>query len=198
MLFPILSLFLIINLFDLSIEKEQKQINIKCADLLVGQYRCQHTKIDEKTQEPIGCERHFFLLNGEEKYIDTAPISCYTAPKIICQGGIYNETLDGYIFERRKSCRWTNGKYYRTTLILSLFLGIFGIDRIYLGYYVSGLLKLFTCGFMFVGALVDFLLIALQVLIPADGSHYIVDYYGPRILWTEFNENRTYLKPQNY
>ena len=36
-------------------------------------------------------------------------------------------------------------------------LGIFGIDRIYLGYYVSGLLKLFTCGFMLVGALVDFL-----------------------------------------
>jgi hypothetical protein len=41
-------------------------------------------------------------------------------------------------------------------------------------------------------------LIALQVLTPADGSHYIIDYYGPRILWTEFNENRTYLKPQNY
>lgn len=36
-------------------------------------------------------------------------------------------------------------------------LGVFGIDRIYLGYYVSGLLKLFTCGFMVVGALVDFL-----------------------------------------
>ncbi|CAF0727835.1 unnamed protein product [Rotaria sordida] len=198
MVLHILSLFFFINLIDLSITEGQKILNTKCIDLLVGQYRCQHPKIDDQTQEPQGCERHHFVLNGEEKFNDTAPIICYTAPKITCQGGIYNETIDGYVFEKRKSCRWTNGKYYRTTLILSLFLGIFGIDRIYLGYYVSGLLKLFTCGFMLVGALVDFLLIALQVLTPADGSHYIIDYYGPRILWTEFNENRTYLKPQTY
>jgi len=188
------SYYIIVKLED----QEQKTKPIKCIDLLVGQYRCQHPKIDDLTQEPQGCERHHLISNGEEKFIDTAPINCYTAPKIICEGGIYNETLDGYIFEKRTSCRWTNGKYYRTTLVLSLFLGVFGIDRIYLGYYVSGLLKLFTCGFMLVGTLVDFLLIALQVLTPADGSHYIIDYYGPRLLWTEFNENRTYLKPQNY
>ncbi|CAF1229528.1 unnamed protein product [Rotaria sordida] len=103
-------------------------------------------------QEPQGCEqRHFISTNGEEKFIDTAPITCYTARKIICEGGIYNETIDGYVFEKR-----TNGKYYRTTLILSLFLGIFDSDRIYLGYYVSDLLKLFTCAFMLVGTLVDF------------------------------------------
>lgn len=124
MLFRILSLLFFINLIDLTVPEGQKPINIKCRDLLVGQYRCQHPKIDDTTQEPQGCERRHIILNDEEKFIDTAPISCYTAPKIVCEGGIYNETLDGYVFEKNISCRWTNGKYYRTTLALSLFLGI--------------------------------------------------------------------------
>ncbi len=125
MLFRILSLFFFffINLIDSSISEESKSINIKCVDLLVGQYRCQHPKIDDLTQEPQGCERRP-ISNGEEKFIDTAPIICYTAPKIICEGGTYNETIDGYFFKKSTSCRWTNGKYYRTTLALSLFLGI--------------------------------------------------------------------------
>ncbi|CAF1069044.1 unnamed protein product [Adineta ricciae] len=199
MLLRILCLcLLIVNSIDLSnIEQEQTK-RLKCSDLLLGQYRCQHPTIDESTQEPRGCKRYNYTWNDEVKFVDMAPIQCYTAPGIVCDGGVYNDTLDGYVFERNTSCRWTNGKYYRTTLALSLFLGVFGIDRLYLGYYVTGLLKLFTCGFMLVGALVDFLLIALQVLTPADGSHYIIDYYGPRLLWTEFNETRTYLKPQHY
>ena len=125
MLFRILSLILfIINLIDLSYSEKSKSIKIKCTDLLVGQYRCQHPKIDDLTQEPKGCGRHYFQSNEGEKYIDSAPISCYTAPKIICEGGIYNETFDGHVFESRIPCRWTNGKYYRTTLALSLFLGM--------------------------------------------------------------------------
>jgi len=124
MLFRILSLFFFfINQIDLSISEKSKPVNIKCIDLLVGQYRCQHPKIDDLTQEPQGCERRP-ISNGEEKFIDTAPINCYTAPKIICEGGTYNETIDGYFFKKSTSCRWTNGKYYRTTLALSLFLGI--------------------------------------------------------------------------
>ncbi len=126
MLFRILSLFffVLIKPIDLSISEKSKEINIKCTDLLVGQYRCQHPKIDDLTQEPQGCERHHEILDGEEKFIDTAPISCYTAPNITCEGGIYDETIQEYVFEKRTPCRWTNGKYYRTTLALSLFLGI--------------------------------------------------------------------------
>lgn len=147
---------------------------MKCVDLLVGQYRCEDPIIDDLTQEPQGCERVHFIVDGDEEFLDTAPITCHAAPRIICEGGVFNDTLDLFVFQKRTSCRWTNGKHYRTTLFLSLFLGkknehilidrdlccwvgVFGIDRIYLGYYVSGLLKLFTCGFMLVGALVDFL-----------------------------------------
>lgn len=152
-----LFLFCLFNHIDLSNSEKSKSSIIKCTDLLVGQYRCQQPKIDDRTQEPRHCARHYLNTTDEDRFIDTAPMTCYTAPKIVCQGGIYNETLNGYVFEKPTPCRWTNGRYYRTTLALSLFLGIFGIDRIYLGYYVSGLLKLFTCGFMLVGALVDFL-----------------------------------------
>ena len=172
MLLRILSLLLSIHFVELSSTGK----TVDCGNLLVGQYRCQQPTIDDRTQEPLGCERVYVKLDGEEQFIDTAPISCHAAPRIKCTGGTYNATLDVYVFEKRTPCRWTNGKYYRTTLLLSLFLGmrsshghfpyalfslcrlgIFGIDRIYLGYYVSGLLKLFTCGFMLVGALVDFL-----------------------------------------
>ena len=124
MLFHILSLLFFITLIHLSVSENQKVINIKCSDLLVGQYRCQNPKIDDQTQEPQNCERHHVISNGKDIFVDTAPISCYTAPRIICEGGNYNETLDGYVFEKRTPCRWTNRKYYRTALFLSLFLGI--------------------------------------------------------------------------
>ncbi|GFR94191.1 TM2 domain-containing protein [Elysia marginata] len=56
------------------------------------------------------------------------------------------------------------------------------------------LLKFATLGFMFLGQLVDILLIATQVVTPSDGSSYVVDYYGAsaeRI----YKNNETYLIP---
>ena len=47
--------------------------------------------------------------------------------------------------------------------MLSLFLGVFGADRFYLGYPVLGLIKLSTFGMLGIGALTDFMLIVLQV-----------------------------------
>jgi TM2 domain-containing membrane protein YozV len=161
--------------------EKSKSRKIKCADLLVGQYRCQSPKIDNLTQEPQDCERRHSISHAVDTFIDTAtgPINYYTAPKIKYEGGIYTETIDGYTFEKDTPCRWTNRKYYRSTVALSLFLGVFDIDRVYLGYYVNGLLKLFTYGFILADALVDFLLIALQIL--AFGCWFTV-YNG--LLWT--------------
>lgn len=72
-----------------------------------------------------------------------------------------------------------NGYHFDTALLLSIFLGMFGIDRFYLGYPAIGLLKFCTFGFMFLGQLVDVILIATQIVGPADGSAYIISYYGP-------------------
>jgi TM2 domain-containing membrane protein YozV len=90
-----------------------------------------------------------------------------------------------------------NGKHFDVALILSIFLGMFGLDRFYLGYYGIGCLKLFTLGFMFLGQLVDVILIATQVVGPADGSKYIIPFYGPKLTIVR-SDNFTYRMPQWY
>ncbi|KXJ24009.1 TM2 domain-containing protein CG10795 [Exaiptasia diaphana] len=93
-------------------------------------------------------------------------------------------------------CIYLNGHSYQTALLLSIFLGMFGIDRFYLGYPAIGLLKFCTLGFFFLFQLIDILLIASQVVGPSDGANYVIDYYGARLIKVSYN-NDTYLKPQN-
>jgi len=88
-----------------------------------------------------------------------------------------------------------NGYSFETSLLLSIFLGMFGIDRFYLGYPALGLLKLSTLGFLFLGQFADVILIATQIVGPADGSHYVMPYYGAGINIIRSN-NFTYRVPQ--
>lgn len=59
------------------------------------------------------------------------------------------------------------------TLLLSIFLGFLGADRFYLGYTVSGLLKLFTLGGMGVWWLIDIILIVNGTIRDVDGKKLI-------------------------
>ena len=64
-----------------------------------------------------------------------------------------------------------NEKSRVVAIILSLFFGVFGVDRFYLGYTGLGLLKLVTGGGFGVWALIDFILICVGVLEPAHGYY---------------------------
>ena len=57
-------------------------------------------------------------------------------------------------------------------LILSIFLGELGIDRFYLGYIGTVILKLITCGGFGIWWLIDLIMIATGKLKPKDGSEY--------------------------
>lgn len=64
-------------------------------------------------------------------------------------------------------------KDFTTTLLLSFFLGSFGVDRFYLGYTGLGVAKLFTLGGCGIWSIVDFIMIATKSLKAADGSELV-------------------------
>ncbi|XP_025111170.1 TM2 domain-containing protein CG10795-like [Pomacea canaliculata] len=155
-------------------------IKRKCDDLMLGQYLCNEPEIDPDTQQARGCDE-----------TRRTKVTCELAPNVTCAGA-FNGT-----FQKSVACKWTNGHSFEKALLLSVFLGMFGIDRFYLGYPAIGLVKFATLGFLFLGQLVDILLIATQVVKPSDGSEYVIDYYGAstqRII----RNNLTYLSPPDY
>lgn len=64
---------------------------------------------------------------------------------------------------------------------LSVFLGVFGIDRFYLGYAFLGVIKLVSLGGCFIFAMMDIVLLATGWLPPADGSDFMLQSAGPRL-----------------
>ena len=149
-----------------------------CDQLLPGQYRC--NRIERLSP-----------LCPENEII---PVSCFTAPNITCYNG--TEYTPTTYFEKNVSCTHSGGYSFETALLLSIFFGWAGIDRFYLGYPAIGLLKLCTFGFMFFWHLVDALLIALQLVLPADGSFYSIHQGGP-VMIRVFLDNNTYFYQPN-
>ncbi|GLH01327.1 TM2 domain-containing protein CG10795 [Gryllus bimaculatus] len=164
--------------------KCDEQYYVDCSTLRMGQYKCPHPDIindyiDPQTQQPRGCTKE-----------NKAKVLCLASVGINC-----TET-NNRTFKRDIPCKWTNGYSFETAMLLSIFLGMFGADRFYLGYPAIGLFKFCTLGFMFLGQLVDIILIATQVVGPADGSHYVIPHYGAGIEVIK-SDNWTYKLPQD-
>ncbi|XP_069594263.1 TM2 domain-containing protein 1 isoform X2 [Ranitomeya imitator] len=160
----------------------------KCDELRLGQYVCMDPEINPVTQEPIRCANF------------TAYAPCYPAPNISCKdngGNVTTFSGKEIGFHRPFPCRNVNGYSYKVAVALSLFLGWLGADRFYLGYPALGMLKFCTVGFCGIGSLIDFILISMQIVGPSDGSSYIIDYYGARLIHLTIN-NETFRESQLY
>jgi TM2 domain-containing membrane protein YozV len=153
-----------------------------CSQLSMGQYKCDSALIDPKTQSEVNCTRSRLVQ-----------VACYPAVNVYCSGKQFDSFEVG--FYKQVKCRYVTKYHYQTAVLLSVFLGFFGADRFYLGYFAYGLVKLCTFGVMFVGYLIDMILIITQTLEPADGSSYIVDYAQllyPSILYNNNTFNLTF------
>ena len=88
-------------------------------------------------------------------------------------GGITSKFLNRCILIKKyvKRRKWNEIKGSSINS-LYLFGGKLGIDRFYLGYIGTGILKLITCGGFGIWWLIDLIMIATGKLKPKDGSEY--------------------------
>lgn len=76
--------------------------------------------------------------------------------------------------EKKQAQKAQDGsRSYIVALLLSIFLGLLGIDRFYLGYPGWGLVKMFTAGLFGILYVLDIILIALGILRPKGGYYRV-------------------------
>ncbi|MEA3495809.1 MAG: NINE protein [Bacteroidota bacterium] len=121
---------------------------------------------DDTHKKSIGYILWIFGFTGSHRFYYGKPIS----------GTIYLLTLGllgiGWIIDlflipgmdRQADLHFTTGPYdYSVAWILLTFLGLFGIHRMFLGKWISGLIYLLTGGLLGVGVIYDFFTLNEQV-----------------------------------
>ena len=124
-----ISKLLILVLLFTFIPAETSWQHRSCADLQMGQFKCTQPVIDDLKQNEINCTAD-----------NLVKVSCYPAENVTCNRKRFDGKTIG--FYKSVKCRYVTNYYYQTAVLLSIFFGIFGIDRFYLGYIAIGLLNL--------------------------------------------------------
>jgi TM2 domain-containing membrane protein YozV len=84
--------------------------------------------------------------------------------------GIGSQTDASGAALQREPAVGTPEKSQTVTFILSWLLGVFGVDRFYLGYTGLGVLKLVTAGGCGIWALIDFAMVGMGIMKDAKGN----------------------------
>lgn len=71
----------------------------------------------------------------------------------------------------KKAASGGGNRSWIAAVILSFVLGVIAVDRFYLGYIGTGILKLLTIGGLGIWALIDFILIVTRSLNPKNGEY---------------------------
>lgn len=106
--------------------------------------------------------------------------TCQVKPGVLCFGKRK--------FHKSMTCQWSNDYSWTTTMLLSITLGGFGVDRFYLGHWKEGLGKFFSFGGLGIWTIIDVVLIAIGYVTPQDGSVYTYrsnfssNYYSTNLL----------------
>ncbi|CAD5222658.1 unnamed protein product [Bursaphelenchus xylophilus] len=140
-----------------------------CSQLLVGQYLCDEPELDYTTYQLKHCHSD-----------GSVTVNCTIRRGLHCDELNYKT----HTFTRTilNACHGNNAPHHGTTMLLSVFGGWLGLDRFYLGYYSIGALKLVSLGFYGVFHLLDIILVALELVRPADGSDYRPIGFSPMTL----------------
>ncbi len=105
-----------------------------------------------------------------DQAVDTATLQMWARSGVIRPDTLVVEVKNGMSYNASQIPGVFSSKSYVTTLLLSWFLGILGVDRFYLGHTGLGIGKLLTLGGCGIWALIDFILIAMRKVTDAQGN----------------------------
>lgn len=120
--------------------------------------------------QPQGQGDYFFaFVDGAER----GPLSPADCQQLAAQGKLNGDTPVRTTSGAQMLARQIPGVFshreWLTTLLLSIFLGGFGVDRFYVGQTGLGVAKLLTCGGCGIWSIIDVILIATRKFPDVDG-----------------------------
>ena len=116
-------------------------------------------------------QRFYVSVMGEEK----GPYSVMEIRQMLANGQIRQNDMarpdqEGSMwFPVNRIIGVVSEKSWIIALLLSIFIGILGVDRFYVGHIGLGVVKLLTCGGLGIWAIIDIILFALDRIRDSNG-----------------------------